>query len=135
MRLTGESKIASPRPDTTDAVGYRLFDLVMRDGSNPDLYVALDVNTGAISLVSSSTNGVAQDGKSTTVFSVSCKGSLLLKYASTTYVWTIVDSSTVATPGTPATDNTADTLNTMLLLPVRVRTPVDLSITASTSTK
>ena len=135
MRLTGTSKIEPSRPDTTDAVGYRLFDLVMRDGSNPDLYVALDVNTGAISLVSSSTNGVAQDGKCTTVFGVSCRGSLLLQYGSTTYVWTIVDSTTVAAPGTPATDNTADTLNTMLLLPVRVRTPVDLSITASTPTK
>ncbi len=135
MRLTGASKIDSSKLDTTDAVGYRLFDLVIRDGSSPDLYVALDVDTGAISLVSSSTYGVAQDGKCTTVFGVSCKGSLLLEYGSTTYVWTITDSTTVATPGTPATDNTADTLNTMLLLPVRVRTPVDLSVTASTSTK
>jgi hypothetical protein len=104
-----------------------LFDLVVHDGSNADLYVALDVNTGAISLVSSSTNGVAQDGKCTTVFGVSCRGSLLLEYMSTTYVWTTTDSSTIAKPGTPAIDNTADTLNTMLLLPARVRTPVDLS--------
>jgi hypothetical protein len=112
---------------------YSLFDLVVRDGINPDLYVALDVNTGAISLVSSSTGGAAaQDGKCTTVFGVSCHGSLLLEFGSTTYVWTTTDSSTIATPGSPVTDNTADTLNTMLLLPARVRTPLNQTTTSTT---
>ena len=104
----------------------RLFDLVVSDGINPDLYVALDVESGAISLVSSSTGGVkAQDGTCTTVFGVSCRGSLLLKYGSATYVWTTTDDSTLATPGTPATDSTTEDLNTMALLPARVRTPLD----------
>ncbi len=109
-----------------------LFDLVVKDGVNPDLYVALDVETGVISLVSSSTNGVAQDGKCTTVFGVSCRGSLLLVYGSTTYVWTTTDSSTVATPRTAATTE-GDTLNTMLLLPARVRTPLDQGASTSTT--
>ncbi len=46
---------------------------------------------------------------------------------STSYVWTTTtDGSTIATAGTPAIDNTADTLNTMLLLPARIQTPVGL---------
>ena len=112
-----------------------MFDLVVRDGVNPDLYVALDVETGDISLVSASTNGVAQDGKCTTVFGVSCHGSLLLEYGSATYVWMTTDSSTIATPGTPATDNTADTLNTMLLLPARIRTPLNQTTTSNSKTR
>ena len=134
MRPTGAFKTASyGRESNADVLWHRLFDLVVHDGSNPDLYVALDVNTGAISLVSSTTNGgVTQDGKCTTVFGVSCRGSLLLEYMSTTYLWTTTsDGSTIATPGTPATDNTADTLNTMLLLPARIQTPVDPPTTSS----
>ncbi len=52
---------------------------------------------------------------------------------STTYLWKTTDSGTIAMPGTPAVDNTVDILNTMVLLPARSRTPVDLSITQSTS--
>ncbi len=114
-------------------VDYRLFDLVVSDGVNPDLYVALDVDSGAISLVSSSTGGTAQDGKCTSVFGVSCRGSLLLQYGSTTYVWTTTDDSTIAAPGTPATDSTTEDLNTMLMLPARIRTPVDTTSTSTTT--
>lgn len=84
------------------------------------------MQTGAISLVPSSTNGVAQNGKSTTVFGVSCRGSLILSYGSVSYVWTTTDSGTIAAPGNPVTDNT-ETLNTMLLLPARIRTPLNRS--------
>ncbi len=108
-----------------------MFDLVVRDGVSPDLYVAFDISTGDISLVSSSTNGIEQDGKATTVFGVSCRGSLLLQYGSTTYVWTSTDTSTIAAPGTPATGE-SDTLNTMLLLPARIRTPLNQPATTQT---
>ncbi len=65
------------------------------------------------------------------VFGVSCRGSLLLQYGSTTYVWMATDTSTIAAPGSPAT-SASDTLNTMLLLPARIRTPFDQSVTAQT---
>ncbi len=47
--------------------------------TSADLYVALHGNTGDISLVFSTTNGEARDGRSTTVFGVSCMGSLVIE--------------------------------------------------------
>ncbi|KAK3307278.1 uncharacterized protein B0T15DRAFT_484445 [Chaetomium strumarium] len=100
------------------------FDLVLQDGSNPDLYVALDVATGDVSLVPSSIKGKLQDGKCTTVFGVSCKGSLVVEYGSTSYVWTAANSSTIAAPGIPPANMTSP-LNTMVILPTRLQTPLD----------
>ncbi|AEO66326.1 uncharacterized protein THITE_2128403 [Thermothielavioides terrestris NRRL 8126] len=107
-----------------------LFDLVVHDGTDSALYVALDVTSGEVTLVSSSTNGQVQDGRCTTVFGVSCKGSLIVEYGSTSYVWTATNSSTIATPGTPPANNTTP-LNTMVLLPTRLATPFSLNATVS----
>ncbi len=45
-------------------------------------------------------------------------------------MWTATDDSTIARPGTPSTDNT-QTLNTMMLLPAQIKTPLEFTITPS----
>jgi hypothetical protein len=109
-----------------------LFDLVLPGGRMPDLYVALDVTTGEVSLDSSSTKGELQDGKCTTVFGVSCKGSLIIEHGGTSYVWTATNSSTIAAPGIPPADITSP-LNTMVILPTRLQTPLDQNENESAS--
>ncbi|KAL1850140.1 hypothetical protein VTK73DRAFT_9749 [Phialemonium thermophilum] len=106
-----------------------LFDLVLLNATTDNIYVAVDANTGAVTLLPQSTSGrVNPDGFITTAFGVSCLGSLVVQWNDIDYVWTATDSATVIAPGQPATDNTSP-LNTMILLPASLQQPIGESAT------
>lgn len=107
-----------------EAAPAGVFDLVHTNSSG-SFYVALQPDTGNMTFLTSSTNGAEVQGRSTTVFGVSCKGFLTVVYGSTSYIWTATNSSTVATPGTPDNDG-------MYLLDANLRTPLNTSPTSGT---